>query len=172
MRRLRTRTFQLKQERVQIQQNFKKLHLTRKRAQFIEFAKITFSMIQTRKLQMDAARFYIFYLKKKAFMGFIQNQHRTRREKKMMNVALDQWCYYRYKQIFGRFRKYMEIEHQKSEEEAQALEMRKEHLRKAVFSKLLAKGLELRTREFKKHVKKRIMDDMKEYTLMRKYAMR
>ena len=49
----------------------------------------------------------------------------------MANVALEQWCYYRYKRIFRSFKKYMEIEHRKSEEEAQALEMRREDLRKA-----------------------------------------
>ena len=41
-----------------------------------------------------------------------------------------------------------------------------------VLANLLAKGLELRDKEFKKKIKSRIMNDMREYTLMRKYAMK
>ena len=49
----------------------------------------------------------------------------------MDSIAVKQWCFYRYRTIWNSLKKYVEAEHRKGLEEIQALELRKEHLRKS-----------------------------------------
>jgi len=171
-RRFKKRALEMAKDRKAIQKSVTKLTLLRKASYFGEFYKKVQMNKRLRELKERAENYGEFYLKKKAFIGFILNRKMNRRERKANQIALEQWCYYRYKMVLKKFQEFIEDEKRRRDEEIQALEMKKEHIRKEVFSKLLEKGLELRDREFKKKVKSKIMSDMKEYSLMRKYAMK
>jgi len=48
----------------------------------------------------------------------------------MNNIAVKQWCFYRYKAVLRKFKEFLNNEKRKIEEENEALELRREHMRK------------------------------------------